>query len=81
MRFMMANSLVKAVLASIAALPLLLAGPVLAAEKEGAGPTPSNKMAKPLKAIQDALNAKNYDEARRLPRRARTILTSSTPSS
>ncbi len=63
MRFMMANSLVKAVLASIAALPLLLAGPVLAAEKEGAGPTPSNKMAKPLKAIQDALNAKNYDEA------------------
>jgi len=38
---------------------LLLAGPLFAAEQ----PTVSAKLAKPLKAAQDALTAKNYDEA------------------
>jgi Tfp pilus assembly protein PilF len=52
------SALAKIVLASIAALPLV-AGTVLAADQ----PTVSNKLAKPLKAAQDALAAKNYDEA------------------
>jgi hypothetical protein len=39
----------------------LLPGAALAAE--GSTPTVSNKLAKPLKAAQDALAAKNYDEA------------------
>jgi tetratricopeptide (TPR) repeat protein len=52
------SALGKILLASIVALPLV-AGAALAAEQ----PTVSNKLAKPLKAAQDALAAKNYDEA------------------
>jgi hypothetical protein len=48
-------------LASIVALPLL-SGAVIAADQP-AGPTVSKGVAKPLKAAQDAMTAKNYDEA------------------
>jgi hypothetical protein len=47
-------------LLSVFALPLTTA-PVLSAASDQ--PTVSNKLAKPLKAAQDAINAKNYDEA------------------
>jgi hypothetical protein len=51
----------KLLLASIVALPLL-SGAVIAADQP-AGPTVSKGVAKPLKAAQDAMTAKNYDEA------------------
>jgi hypothetical protein len=55
------DSIGRALLASAAALPLL-ASPLFAADAPNT-PTVSNKLAKPLKAAQDALAAKNYDEA------------------
>ena len=51
----------KLLLASIVALPLL-SGAVIAADQP-AGPTVSKGVAKPLKAAQEAMTAKNYDEA------------------
>ena len=51
----------KLLLTSIVALPLL-SGAVIAADQP-AGPTVSKGVAKPLKAAQEAMTAKNYDEA------------------
>ena len=47
-------------LAAMVVALALISGAAFAAE---GGPTVSNKLAKPLKAAQDALTAKNYDEA------------------
>ncbi len=61
-----ANMLGKGVAASIVALSLIFGfgagtpGTAMAAE---AGPTVSAKLAKPLKAAQEAITARNYDEA------------------
>jgi hypothetical protein len=49
------------VLAAMIVALCLISGAALAAE--GSTPTVTNKLAKPLKAAQDALAAKNYDEA------------------
>jgi tetratricopeptide (TPR) repeat protein len=53
--------LLTSVLTSMVALPLLC-GEVMAADQP-AGPTVSKAVAKPLKAAQDAMTAKNYDDA------------------
>jgi Anaphase-promoting complex, cyclosome, subunit 3 len=55
------STLAKLLLLSLLAMPLL-PGTVTAADQP-AGPTVSKGVAKPLKAAQDAMTAKNYDEA------------------
>jgi hypothetical protein len=59
-RWKFVGRIMRILLASIIALPLLY-GATLAAE--GSGPTVSKAVAKPLKAAQEALQAKNWDAA------------------
>jgi hypothetical protein len=60
--FRSVHTSVKPVAAGIVALALIT-GSGIAWAAESGGPTVSAKLAKPLKAAQDALTAKNYDEA------------------